>query len=369
MRRVSTLSALWLGATLLSACPAARAPGAARTRDPANEESQRERLRARAERAFVAEGLSPPPKAPPTTAGDGAKPAVGSAPAAAAGDRPAPANVDALEERGKGAGCKAAGPHFECDVDVSIAAGEHESPAEVMLRAKEAARRLAVERVSGVRVSSRFFHVQQLAGAENRQIVDRLTSIVSEAMVLEDSVVSQRQRSRAGSLGYDLDATVRCKVAKLNRQADPGFQVNVSTNRSVYVAGDVTTITISSSRDGYLYLFSVGPDGDVTVLVPNEYMPSQPLRAGEKFVFPTAELTKRKVVLTAELPPGKKQVAERVKALVLRKNIDLLPAGAGQSAHAAGKSLLISEILARLVRSLDPDDWRDDVAAYTITAR
>ncbi|MDR9391571.1 MAG: PEGA domain-containing protein [Trueperaceae bacterium] len=71
---------------------------------------------------------------------------------------------------------------------------------------------------------------------------------------------------------------------------DPAFGVEVTLDRGgalpAYEVGDPIEVTVRATRDAWVYLYSVEPDGRVQQIVPNRYEGSLRLRAGERVTVP-----------------------------------------------------------------------------------
>lgn len=52
--------------------------------------------------------------------------------------------------------------------------------------------------------------------------------------------------------------------------------------------GDLIRLSLTASRDCYVYVFDIGTTGKITLLFPNQYSPDNRLRAGMPVVLPTA---------------------------------------------------------------------------------
>ena len=68
--------------------------------------------------------------------------------------------------------------------------------------------------------------------------------------------------------------------------AEPGIQVSLSVEKDVYAPGEYLRLRFTLSREAYVYLYDVRPDGVVTLLVPNRFLQEPRFPAGEH-VLPT----------------------------------------------------------------------------------
>ncbi|MBC7169730.1 DUF4384 domain-containing protein, partial [Candidatus Bipolaricaulota bacterium] len=53
---------------------------------------------------------------------------------------------------------------------------------------------------------------------------------------------------------------------------EPPLAVTLNTDKAAYAPGDALRITFTLSRDAYVYLYNLTPDGKITLLVPNRYL-------------------------------------------------------------------------------------------------
>jgi uncharacterized caspase-like protein len=97
---------------------------------------------------------------------------------------------------------------------------------------------------------------------------------------------------------------------------NPGWLVRVDVDREdrTYVEGSMVAITVRSEKPGYLYVFDVGPTGEVTVLFPNAKQQNNHIDGDNKAVaIPGTDSDK--FVIRVGQPLGK----EYIKAFVTTK--------------------------------------------------
>lgn len=106
-----------------------------------------------------------------------------------------------------------------------------------------------------------------------------------------------------------------------------GTPLTVATNESAIMKrGDKHTYGFRASRDCYLVLYNVGPDGLITVLLPNKHIPNNYFKAGKDHIIPdpscryaNGEPCKFEVVKEQSKPVG----LEMIKALATLKPMPL----------------------------------------------
>ena len=69
--------------------------------------------------------------------------------------------------------------------------------------------------------------------------------------------------------------------------AEPEIRVTLSLDKEVYAPGEYLRLRFTLSREAYVYLYDVRPDGKVTLLVPNRFLQEPRFPAGEH-VLPQA---------------------------------------------------------------------------------
>ncbi|MGB2845090.1 MAG: DUF4384 domain-containing protein, partial [Candidatus Aminicenantaceae bacterium] len=122
---------------------------------------------------------------------------------------------------------------------------------------------------------------------------------------------------------------------------------------------DFVEFYIDSERSGYLYIFAISVDGEVTCLLPNLYQKDNFIEAGEGVVIPPSD---GKFAIEAVEPLGKM----RTVAIVAEKPLDLARFCGGREEellHTLG-----SDELKELVRStrgitkvFSPSEWAASV--------
>jgi hypothetical protein len=235
-------------------------------------------------------------------------------------------------------------------------------------RALAQARQMAVELYSGTGARGRFHRTSQQRGFQDRRVAERLTDLISDALIVAEKVIEEGREDASSGAKVAYRVKLRVQVVRRGARADPGFRVSVALSQRTLRVGDEVEFRVTPTRDAHLYLFSVGPDGDVTVLVPHAFQPSPLVRAGETFVFPGPALRKR-IRARARLPVGVSESVEQVKVIALRRDVALLePPASGDAVFrsSAGSSTILLPSILRRLATLDPDEWAEATIGYTI---
>lgn len=151
--------------------------------------------------------------------------------------------------------------------------------------------------------------------------------------------------------------------------------VNVWTDRSSgaqsvpnYQVGDSIQIYASVSRDAYLYLFNVDPDGSVTLVLPNNYSTSNYLYAGEVRAFPSDQDA---FTFDIAAPYG----LNKVLALASEAPLALDELADFQSQHAQSTGFAdvnvfgqepLAQALSIVVNPVPQNTWSSSVAFYNV---
>ena len=69
-----------------------------------------------------------------------------------------------------------------------------------------------------------------------------------------------------------------------------GFELELAGGETTFGLGEEISFNVESDRDGYLTLVDIDPLGTVSVLLPNEDVPSVPVRAGRRFTYPEGDI-------------------------------------------------------------------------------
>lgn len=107
-------------------------------------------------------------------------------------------------------------------------------------------------------------------------------------------------------------------VKRTDESKPQSFYVNISVNHKnrIYEEGDPMTITVKSSKQGYLYLFYRNAKGNVSLIFPNKYHTDNFIGSKKKVKIPDAEMN---FEFTTLAPFGK----ERLQAFVFLKPVNI----------------------------------------------
>jgi len=167
--------------------------------------------------------------------------------------------------------------------------GLDRTPEEVKQEALQQARKLAVEKVLGVKIHE----VQQIfKGETNEKIYDNFSQLIHSEVsgrITEEKETKYRSFFEGQIPIYTCRLTA--KVCAEKGKPDPGFKVNLILNHkdNIYRERDDLILQILSSEDCYLTIFNVLSNGQVRVLFPNEMMPENRVPTDKWFSVPSQD--------------------------------------------------------------------------------
>ncbi len=132
---------------------------------------------------------------------------------------------------------------------------------------------------------------------------------------------------------------------------------------STYFFGDKIRIYARVNQDAYVYLFNINADGQIDLILPNAYNPSNYLRAGETRVFPE---NGARYEFTISGPAG----VDQVLAVASRQPLSLAQIAdirSGQMRVQGASNL--ARALSIVVTPLPDRDWVSDVVRYNVQPR
>jgi hypothetical protein len=235
--------------------------------------------------------------------------------------------------------------------------GDHDTLKEVKERARREAQSRAVVKAVGTFIKSHTL-------VSNNQVADDLIYASVRGKVRQTEVLSEGWDEKDRSI---YRVKLKTLVEAIYPEKGEGMSARLSLSRDQVREGDDIKILYQSGADGYVYLFSVAADGSVTLLFPNTLYKDNQVLGGKAYEFPPAGSPIRLSV--AFLPGFKGAVAEeKVKLIATRKKEDLIPLGFQEgmfTTYDATSTGMINDLVRRL-NQLDPADWAEASAVYSI---
>ena len=235
--------------------------------------------------------------------------------------------------------------------------GENDTLSEIKKAARRDAQAKAVEQAVGVFIKSHTL-------VSNSQVAEDLIYAAVRGKLAKVKVLGEGWDDREKNLWT---IKVRALVEPSYPEKGGGFSVKATLSKSELKEGDEVRIFYKVSRDCYVYLFSVAADDSVTLLFPNAQQRENLARADQAYEFPPAGSPIR---LKAMLLPGQKgkTAEERIKIIATKEKEDLIPLGFQEGmfkVYDARSTGLVSDLVRRL-NAIDPADWAQAQAVYTI---
>lgn len=234
------------------------------------------------------------------------------------------------------------------------------------------AREQALAAVEGVTVYLSDLSYQQHGSLQGRvALVDSLLRVTQSGRALKEVLLEEGAQEIAGCPGCRYGVTLKLCVVSRPPDADPGFRVKLELAQRKLREKENTRLSVTATRDAYIYIYSVGMDWRACRLYPSAGGAAPLVPAGTVLRIPTATDEAQGRMLSAQLPPGKDLSAETVRVIAA---CHPLPGWiVGEKAEGAAPSARASQDCTEtdfltLIRSLNSIgiDWVDDVRAYTV---
>lgn len=246
----------------------------------------------------------------------------------------------------------------------SVAVGEQDTMHQARAMAIEQARAAAIQDFAGVDVKSKFMDFQQEGLRRESRLTESILQTTRNGRILKEEVLEQGYRDAPGCPSCRYRARLKACVLARSEAGDKDFMVELALNRVRFVHGDEAKITVTPTRDCWVYLYDVydlGADAKTALVAPNELVREVKLAAGQTWEYPDSSARKLGIAsLTAELPKPEDEIsAETIRVVASRTPLKpevYDPTDGGWLG-----------VLRRLHRSRA--DWAEDAEAFTIYKR
>jgi hypothetical protein len=237
------------------------------------------------------------------------------------------------------------------------AGSEYDPPKEVMERARNEARRKAVEQAVGAFVRSQ-------ALVANNELAEEFTYARVRGRIDKVQILRE-ERDRNDPNLYR--CWLKALVQPVYPQEGEGISIKLDLSKTSLQQGEEVKILYQTNVDCYIHIFAIGADNSVTLLFPNSLAKDNFIRGNSGQVFPPDAFP---VKLRAQALPGKQgeRAREKVKIIATRQKEILLERGFAEglfTTYDARSTGLVGD-LARKLNQLEPADWGEAVAVYTI---
>lgn len=237
------------------------------------------------------------------------------------------------------------------------AGSEYDPPKEVMERARNEAKRKAVEEAVGAFVRSSSLVINNELAEEFTYA--RVRGRIDKVQILQE----ERDKNDPNLYRVKLKALVQ----PVYPQEGEGINIKLDISKPVLQDGDEVRILYQTNVDCYVHIFSIGADNSVTLLFPNSLEQNNFVKGNLGRVFPPDSFP---VKLRAQALPGMTNTrsSEKVKIIATRHKEILLERGFSEGMFKVFdvRSTGLVGDLARKLNQLDPVDWGEAVVIYSI---
>jgi hypothetical protein len=241
--------------------------------------------------------------------------------------------------------------------------GDQDTKHQAFAQAIGEARRKAMDTLLGVRIDHSFMDFQSENTLRGEFILtEKLLRVTQLGRAIKENVLWVGPVDDPGCLACRIEAQIQTCLVPEKEKSDKDFRVTVRINRSSYQNGDEVLITITSTRDSYLYIYNVDMDFRAALIAPNKYVPSVRVNAGETWVYPSDALRAKGVRATAHLLPGSSVSAETIRVIASKAALPNSLVLLTQQRESTQPPFL--EFL-RALMAVDVE-WVEDVQAFTI---
>lgn len=259
----------------------------------------------------------------------------------------------------------------------AVSFGAHDTKHQAHAQAVSEARAKALHRVLGISVQQRFIDFQQESSLKGEvSLTERLLRVTQPGRILKEHTLWSGPQDLPGCMGCRYGAHIQACILPERERSDKEFSVNLSLKRTTFVDGDEATIEVISTRDAYLYLYSVDMDWNAALIFPNDYVQDNYVKAAQSVVYPSEELKRRGIKVVARLPVGAIVSAEMIRVIATKTPLPKLIVYAAEREHGGKNPLGSSEIHGQgsflsLMRELNRADieWVEDAQAFTVHRR
>lgn len=246
--------------------------------------------------------------------------------------------------------------------EATVEVGEQETRHQARASAMNEARRIAMQDFLGVNVTSRFMDYQQEGLRDERGLTESLVQTTRNGRVLKEKLISQKWKDASDCTDCRFYVKLHSCLMPLPQEQDKDFRVDLELSRERFVQGDQAKLTVTPTRDAYIYVYDVGMSWETSLIVPNDKISEVQgqvlVKAGQTWHYPPPG--NKTVTLEAALPDDKAKIsAETIRVIATKAPIARKIMEPGADGY-----------LGVLQRMNDAKtEWAEDVQAFTIYRR
>lgn len=256
----------------------------------------------------------------------------------------------------------------------SVPFGDQDTKHQALSRAVMDARSKAMNRMLGTKLEQRYVDIEMANSMKgDAMLTERVLRATQLGRTIKEKIVQAGLVDVGECAGCLYQASIETCIAPDPENHDKDFSVWVRLNRSHFINGDEVIISVSASRDAYLYIYGVNMEFSAEQIVPNQYLPSIRSRAGEVWTYPSDDLRAKGVRATARLATDSAISAEMIRVIAtaspIPSSITMTRTGSTTKQVSTTSSSYGTSSFQDLVRALIASgiDWAEDARAFTIT--
>jgi hypothetical protein len=138
----------------------------------------------------------------------------------------------------------------------------------------------------------------------------------TKGIILEERIIREGDLKKIKGTTYEIEIEIEANVAVQQGEADRSFSVNLESSKQIVQEGEPFTLTVTSTKAGYLSIFNIYQDS-LSLVFPNPIDKSNTIDAGKSFVFPP----NKNYELQLAVPSGKTTSSEMFIAVVTLEHI------------------------------------------------
>lgn len=230
---------------------------------------------------------------------------------------------------------------------------ERETKQQVRAKAIVSARQKAISAVLKNDSPAEFSEFGQDAFKDSK-LTDNVLLLTRSGRIMDEKIKEEGIIDTPQCKACKYRVVTQSCIAPPHKNFDKGFQVQLSINRTQFIEGDEAQAIINSTRDSYIYVFSVDLNLNPILVFPNDAVKDNLVRANESFSYPNDAHKKLGIHLVAELPQDAEVSAETLRVIAVPESL--------KESDIKGTYM---QIIERINES--ETDWVEDAQSFTIT--
>lgn len=185
----------------------------------------------------------------------------------------------------------------------------------IRLKALNNARADALSK-AGIAVNAADTRLVSESGNELTDFYSKFAESSTRGIILEERVIHESELKRVQGSTYSFEIEIEARIAVQEGERDPTFSVSLRSSRQLLKTGEPITLTVTSTKPGYLTIFDIYRDS-LSIVFPNAIDKKNSLQANVPFTFPPSAAYD----LTMEVAEGKTSSSEMFIAVVTREDV------------------------------------------------